>query len=178
MRLIAVLLFACSLANAGDRVLLVGDSIIVHMALDVSLPADVMVFAVGGARVTEGAQYAVPSAITFLSGPGGEPMLSRVVVLLGVNDWKRQALIPRFRSAYRQMIAGSPVPVTCILPLPAQDERSLPRPLRWYRDAISEACSDVRDPREVIPEWSADMYTDEVHPNARGSAILAAWLLG
>lgn len=168
---------ASSLAHGQViRTLLIGDSITVQMSQDVVLQGTA-VFAAGGARVTEGAAYAVPAAISWHAGWGGEPLIDKVIVLLGVNDWKRQAAIPRFKLAYRQMIGSSPVPVTCILPVPARDENLRVRPLNFYRLAIKDICEHVRDPREVIPEWSSDLYEDAVHLNPQGSAVLADWLL-
>ena len=158
------------------RTLLIGDSITVQMSQDVVMQGTA-VFAAGGARVTEGAAYAVPSAISWHAGWGGAPLIDSVIVLLGVNDWKRQAHILRFKLAYKQMIGSSPVPVTCILPIPARDELLRPRSLNLYRLAIKDVCTYVRDPREVIPQWTSELYEDSVHLNPNGSAVLADWLL-
>lgn len=164
------------LANsAGAQVVLVGDSISVALVNSGELPPGVMVLAGSGQRV-EGAQYVVPGAVAFMGGNSPRPSLARVVLFLGTNDWYFQTDPARFRLALEQTVGGLRVPVVCILPLPRQDEAQRPIPLEAYRDVLRSVCPAVRDARQAIPEWSAELFADAVHPNAAGLARLAAWL--
>lgn len=158
------------------RTLVVGDSITVDVAREARWPPHVVVMAAGGQQAWGITPAIVPATAAYLDGQGPDlDQLSRVVLMLGTNDWWRRVPVGLFRQAYAQTVVGAAVVtrVYCVLPLPRQDDDGR---LQHYVAAIGSVCPAVLDPREVVPAWSEAQYRDRAHLTPEASRMLGDWL--
>jgi lysophospholipase L1-like esterase len=146
----------------------------------------VMNYSRGGWSVHATRTYVGPANVA-----GVPPLWPRVIILaLGTNDFSVDEPLEDFRTGYRSLLrallSALEVPLDelfCITPFSRLDEdreNKVGHVLDDYRRVIEEECSMVAgiplDGSRAVPPCGA-YFGDVVHPNDRGHARIAAWLL-
>lgn len=180
-RALALLLSTAAAAEPQftQRTLLIGDSITARLGVDRAWDYNAVVIGSGGQTMAT-APDAIPAITLFLQGSNpvrAFAKLPKVIILLGLNDWRKGVPLAEFQAAYALAVSETEplATVWCVLPIPQQNDDWRVDP---YRDAIKAVCTNWIDPREAFPEWSAELYVDRYHLNAAGSEAYAQWLIG
>jgi lysophospholipase L1-like esterase len=140
----------------------------------------------GGWSVHATKNYVEPAYI------GGVPPLwpNEMVIVLGTNDFSVSEPLAEFRAGYRELLdrlARALVEplrrLFCVTPFPRLDEdraNTVGHVLDDYRLVVQEECSRASgiplDGSQAIPA-SVAYFSDTIHPNDRGHASIASWLL-
>lgn len=140
----------------------------------------------GGWSVHATRDYVEPAYI------GGVAALwpNSIVIVLGTNDFSVSEPLEEFRAGYRALLDRllralvDPLGhLFCVTPFPRLDEdraNTAGHVLDDYRLVVQEECSMARgiplDGSQAVPAAVA-YFSDTIHPNDRGHASIAAWLL-